>query len=204
LKAENLMPVLGNGIRPVLKGTLSAFTFPFGETVVFTGILSSLQRSRSVKKVYLTGLLIAGFFITISSLRNIMVLGVEDLSSVYFPSYSVIGRINIGNFLQRMEVAVSMVFILAGFVKISVCLLAACKGLSKLFGYTDYRFLVIPVTLLMVNLSYILYENIMEMFEWAFKVFPYYALLFELILPVMIFAALEIKLRLKKGGKARQ
>lgn len=195
LNMENILPVLENGYQPVLLGTLSAFTFPFGETVVFTALFSSLQRGKSVYKVYLTGLFIAGFILLFGTVRNILVLGAEELSAVYFSSYSVIERINIGNYLQRLEISVSIIFIFSGFVKISVCILAACKGFAKLFGFSDYRFLVIPVTLLMVNLSYIMYENIMEMFEWAFEIYPIYALLFEVILPLLIFAVLEIKMR---------
>lgn len=195
---ENLRPILGNGIGPVLQGALTAFSFPFGETVVFIAVLPSLKTRNSSYRVYLTSLIIGGFFVVIVSVRNILVLGADTIAQVYFPSYTAIARVNIGNFFTRLEIAVSTVFLLSGFVKISICLMAACRGVSKLFGYDDYRFTVIPVGLLMVNLSYIVYDNIMEMFEWAFEVWEYYALPFQLFFPLLILIVSEIKLRKKK------
>ena len=117
---------------------------------------------------------------------------------MYFPSYVAISRVNIGNFLQRLEISVTIVFILSGFIKISICLLAATKGVSKLFGCKDYRFLVTPVGLLMVNLAYLVYDSIMEMFEWAQEIWPYYAFPFQVVLPLIILIAVEVKARLQK------
>lgn len=39
-----LKPVLNKGWTPVLKGAFSAFSFPFSETVLFTGIFYSLRK----------------------------------------------------------------------------------------------------------------------------------------------------------------
>ncbi|HYE11095.1 MAG TPA: GerAB/ArcD/ProY family transporter, partial [Patescibacteria group bacterium] len=127
--------------------------------------------------------------------------GSDTLGSVYFPSYTAISRVNIGNFLQRLEVAVAIVFILSGFIKISICLLAATKGITKLFGFKDYRALVTPVGLLMVNLAYLVYGSIMEMFEWADDIWPYYAFPFQVLLPLIILIAVEIKSRMQKKNE---
>ncbi|HYE83936.1 MAG TPA: endospore germination permease [Clostridia bacterium] len=198
MKPENLLPILKNGLTPVWQGAFAAFTFPFGETVVFLMVFDSLSSSKTIHRVYLKALIISGMFIAFVSARNIMILGSETAGAVYFPSYSVISRVNIGNFLQRLEISVTIVFIIAGFIKICICLLAASKGVTKLFGFKDYRYFVTPVALLMVNLSYLLYDSIMEMFEWAEEIYPYYALPFQVILPLIILIAIEIKSRLQK------
>lgn len=141
---------------------------------------------------------IGGTIVAFLAARNMMVLGSETAAAVYFPSYAAISRVNIGNFLQRLEISVTIVFLLSGFIKISICLLAATKGITKLLGFKDYRFFVTPVGLLMVNLAYLVYDSIMEMFEWAFDVYPYYAIPFQVILPLIIFIAAELKARLQK------
>ncbi len=87
------------------------------------------------------------------------------------------------------------------YIKISICLLAATKGVSKLFGSKDYRFLVTPLGLLMANLSYLIYGNIMEMFEWAQEIWPYYAFPFQVVFPLIILIAVEVKAKLKKGNE---
>ena len=93
---------------------------------------------------------------------------------------------------------VSVVLLFAGFVKISICLLAAGRGVDYLFKAGNYRQLVAPVGLLMMVTSCIIYQNIMEMMKFAFKVYRYYAFPFQVVLPVIIWIGAEIKARKTK------
>jgi spore germination protein KB len=198
---DNILPIMGNGFDKAMAGVFSAIAFPFGEAVVLMAVFSSLRDKKSPVRVFVPALVLGGFVIIFLSLRNIMILGSATIKAVYFPAYSAIGRINIGNFLQRMEIAVTVVFILSGFIKASVCLLAATKGVARVLGFDDYRILVTPIGLLMVNLAYIIYKDIMEMFDWAFKVWPYYAFPFQVIFPIMIWVFIELKQRSKNKSK---
>jgi spore germination protein KB len=198
---DNLLPIMGNGVGKALSGVLSSITFPFGEAVVFMMIFSALPHKNSASKVYIPALLWSGSVIIFLAFRNIMVLGPLTIKAVYFPAYSVISRVNIGNFLQRMEIAVTIVFILSGFIKITVCILAATKGVARVLGFDDYRILVTPMGLLMVNLARIIYKDIMEMFDWAFKVWPFYAFPFQVIFPILIWIFIELKQKAKNKPK---
>lgn len=191
---QYLKPVLGNGIRTILSGSFSTFSFPFAETVIFICIFNSLKTKKSPYKVYFWGLLISGSIITITTIRNIGVIG-NMLDSFYFPSYEVVSMIAIGDFLQRIEVSVSAIFIFGAFIKASICLLAACKGIGKMFNLKDYRTIAIQVGLLMIYFSYTIYDNVMEMRYWAFKIYSYYAFPMEVILPLIIWILAEIKVR---------
>lgn len=192
-----LKPILGNGLRPVLKGGFLTFSFPFAETVLFLGVFSSLKTKKASFKVYLWGTMLSAALIILTTLRNITVLG-NMLGSYYFPSYAAVSRISIGDFLQRIEVTVAIVFIFGAFVKSSICLLVVCKGLGKMFKLKNYRSIVIQTGLLMIYFSYIVYDNSKEMKDWAFKVYPYYAFPFQVILPLMIWIFAEYKIRHNK------
>lgn len=194
LNLEYIKPILGNGIMPVLKGGFSAFSFPFAETILFIGIFSSLKTKKSPVKVYFWGILISAAIIIITTIRNIAVLG-NMVGSFYFPSYEAVSMISIGDFIQRIEVSVSSIFIFGAFIKCSICLLVACKGIAKMFNLKDYRSISIQTGLLMVYFSYIVYDNSMEMSYWAFKVYPYYSFPFQVILPIIIWISAEIKAR---------
>lgn len=201
---QNLLPILENGFKPLLRGAFDAISFPFAEMVVFLMVGDCFKSSGNISNILLKALMLGGVLVAFIAARNIMVLGAPTSGIVYFPSYSAVSRVNVGNFLQRLEITVAIVFILAGFVKISICLLAAAKGLTKLLGYKEYRFLVTPVGLLMVNLSYLIYDNIMEMFEWAQNIWPYYAFPFQVIFPLLILIAIEIKAKLQNGKKTEE
>lgn len=195
---NNIFPMFYEGAKPFIKASFGLFSFPFAETVVFTMVLCCLKTKNSPYRLYIYSILIAGILGTLITLSVILVLGADIAYSAYFPSYMAVSRINIRNFIQSLEIVVSLAFLIAGFVKISICLLASCNGISKLLGYKDYRFIVLPVTLLMANLSIFVYDNIKQMYHWALGVWPYYAFLFQFIFPLIIFIAAEIKMRSRK------
>lgn len=195
MEINKMRPFLFEGWGPVLKGALSSLTFPFGETVILLMVFSCLKRRNSAFKTYGIGILIGGLVLTAFGARNILVLGGEKTSALYFPSYAAVSRIDVANIFTRIELAVAVSFIISGLVKISICLMAASKGFATLAGLEDYRFLVIPMGLLMLNLSYFVYGSIMEMVEWAFKVWNFYAVPFQVILPIIIWIAAEMKIR---------
>ncbi len=198
MKLENIIPVLYNGIAPVIDGAFSAFAFPFGEAVVFLSVFGSLKNSKSAYKVYFSGLLISGVTIMYVLIRNVAVLGSNQLKLLYFPSYAAIARIDIGTFLQRLEIVVAIIFLIAVFIKICICLLAACIGITKIFKLKDYRKIVTPIGLLMLNLSYLVYDSTMEMFDWVTNFWLYYAFPFQVILPIIIWIACEWQSRKTK------
>ncbi|GAA0182866.1 spore germination protein GerKB [Clostridium sediminicola] len=190
---NNIRPVLYNGIKPSIKGAFAVFSIPLAEIIAFTMVFSNFKTKKSSYKIYFLGLLIGGMLIFIISLTNILVLGVDLTSVLYFPSYNTTTRLNIGGAFQRLEVISAVVFVLGGFIKISILLLSACKGITKIFGYTDYRFIVIPFALLMINLSYFEFDSVTYYREWNMDIYPYYALPFQVILPIIILIIAEIK-----------
>lgn len=204
LDFKNLKPVLYDGFRPVADTAFSVFAFPFAEVVVFTTILGKLRPGGSPYKVLLNSLWIGGAIILLVSVRSLLALGVANISILHFSSYASVRLINIGNFLQRIEVSVTMVFFFAGFVKVCACLYAAGTGVAEVLNIQSYRSMVAPIGLLMMVLSVIVYQNTNEMFEWAMKIYKYYAFPFEVALPVLILIAAEIKIFLKKRKNMRK
>ncbi|WP_432408296.1 GerAB/ArcD/ProY family transporter [Wukongibacter sp. M2B1] len=193
MNINNLRPVLKAGIKPILEGAFSVFTFPLVEIVMFTMAFSNFKRKKSPYKVFIIGLLIGGVYLLILSLTNILVIGVDIATNHYYPSHTTISRIDVGGILQRIEIVIAITYCLGGFIKISLLLLCVCKGVTKIFGFKDYRFIIIPISLLILNLSYFQYESVMYYFEWGKDVWPYYSFPFQVILPIIIWIVAEIK-----------
>lgn len=192
LQLSNVKPILGGGFYPVLIGGFSAFSFPYAESVIFTSAAFALKTKRSIYRVYFYALIISGSIIVFLTLRNIMVLGII-IGQLYFPSHVAVSKISIGSFLERIEVTVAIVFVFGAFIKCAVCLFSASKGVARIFNLKDYRSVVIQLGILMAYLAYIVYDNIMMMEFWAFKIYPYYAFPFQVILPILIFIAALVK-----------
>lgn len=197
MDVNNILPVMYNGIKPVLIGIFAAVAYPFAETLVMVMIFSNLKDKKSPYRIFFWGIIVSGVIVLTATIRNILTLG-NVVSKFYFPSYIAVSRVNIGDFLQRLEILVALVLLIAGYMQIVSCLLAACRGISKLFGCDNYRFIVWPITLIMINYSYFIIKNTIEMEQWAVKIWRYYAIGFEILLPLIIYIGAEIKVRRNK------
>ncbi|MEJ8554560.1 GerAB/ArcD/ProY family transporter [Tepidibacter sp. Z1-5] len=191
---NNVFPILDKGITPVLKGAYSSFTFPFGETVMFAMIFSRFKTKKSYYNVYILGLLIGGICALLLSLSTVLVVIPSDALQKYYSAYDTATRIDIGDFIQRLEIISSLVFMIGGFIKISILLLATCIGVSKLFNFSDYRFIVIPICLLLLNLSFIEFDSRMDFVDWNSSGWLYYTFIFEIFLPVIVLIAAKIRI----------
>lgn len=194
---SNIQPILFNGVKPLLRGTLDALSFPFGDTVVFLMIFFALKSKKSSYNVLIKGLLFGGILIAGVSLAEILVLGQDLYLANYYPNHSVASKVSIGDILQRLEVVAIVATITSYFLKLSVCLLAVVNGIAKILDFKDYRFIVIPTALLMCNVSYFIFDSIMAKYMWNSEVGTYYFLPFQVFLPIVILIAAEIKKRQK-------
>lgn len=195
--SDYIKPIAYNGIKPLLDGGFTEFTFPFAETVVIILAIGTFKSGANPYKVFFGGLALAGFVLVTAALRNLMILGPQTNLSRYYSSYEAVKVTSLGAFFQRFEVIIGVNLLLCGFVKISVCLLAASKGVAKLFNIHDYKKIAVPVGLLMMLFSVIVYSSMMEMFGWIIT-YKYYALPFQVILPLITWIIAEIKVKKQK------
>ena len=199
---HHLKPLLDSGWGPVFADTAGSFTFPFAEVVVFLGAFTVLPKKGSAPRVMISGILIAGVIAIGTSLRNLLVLGPDILSSLYFPSYVAVSRINVGDFLTRIEGSSAIIFVISLFIKVSLCLYVTCNGLAKVFKLKSYRSVVLQMGLIMVYLSVILYKNITQMQYFAYHIYKIYAIPFQLIIPLLLWIMAEIMARRASSKKA--
>ncbi|HBN85491.1 MAG TPA: hypothetical protein DDZ89_16800 [Clostridiales bacterium] len=190
---ENLRPLLYNDIKPVLQVAIQGFFFSFGELVVFLSAVSFSKDRNKPYRVYFYSLLIGGGFVVLVVLRNLLVLGPQLVEQTHFTSYNVVGLIRIGKFLQRIESSVAMVFILAGFIKTAVCMFAALKGFQHIFRLEHYRPVAAPFGLLLIITCRLIFKDMMQIVDFLNYYNAFYSFPFQLLLPVAVWIAAEIK-----------
>ncbi|WP_202709840.1 GerAB/ArcD/ProY family transporter [Sporosalibacterium faouarense] len=193
MQIANLQPMFQTDLYSLLKATANTIAFPYGEIITLFAIFSYSSCRNFSKGVYIKGILGATLFILVNSLTIILVGGVTTYTTRYFPSYEVVGRINIGNFLQRLEIIISISFILAGFLKIAICLYVVSRGVSKIVNLNKNNSLVTPLGLLMLSSSLFVYTDITHLFEWGGKYWTIFFLPFEIILPIAVLLTAKVK-----------
>lgn len=198
MKFDRILPILQDPAK-VLSGTQSLLTFPFLELVIFLCAAGGLRKGENPYKTYRYSLLLGTSIMLIILLRNIFTMGPYIMSDEYFPSFFSARVINLGSLLTRVEGSIAMNFILAGIAKITMCLWAATKGGAHLFGISSYQRLLMPMALLAAVLSTAVYTNITASFDFL-EIYQYYALPFEIGIPVVLWILLEIRVRRQRSA----
>ncbi len=201
MSIEKMSPIfyISEDFKSIYKNSIVNITFPYTEIFLFTLFSSSLKKDSSTYKVFVLPVLIGGLMLLCIGLNEFLVLGVNRAQSLYFPSYVVVGRIDLRAFIQRVEVLVGIFLLFGIFLKTSIILFVSINGLSRLFNIKGYKIIALPMGILSINLSIIVFDSIMKLGDWALEIWPYYAGFLQVILPAFILIWIEIKKKISKG-----
>jgi spore germination protein KB len=196
----NIKPILENGLKPVIKTFLTqTINFPFGEMVVFTMILPFLNDKKKAKLVCLGGMLLSGINITITVVVNISVLGVGLFHRSTFPLLTTVGRIQIADFIERLDVLFMLYLVIGGFFKIAIYYYAAVVGATDVFKLSNHRKLAFPLGLIVLFASVTMASNYAEHIKEGLVVVPIYLHWpFQIIIPSMLLIVAFFRNRKKK------
>ena len=199
IKPENLMPV-AEDVGLISKSAVHFLNFPMAESIVLLAVFGYIKKEQGRVKPLVWGVIFGSFLLLLYVLLGLSVLGVPAYEKLYFPFYTVAGTINIGDFLQRIEVIVSGSFVFSTFIRLSLCLFATVKGMSSLTGKKENAVMIFAVAVLMVAASVFMFKNTPELFEYLnFNIIC--TLPLQIALPLVLWIIAEIRKR-KTGQTA--
>lgn len=200
VKFENLTPVLENGWKPVLTTVFpQILSFPFGEMVVFTMLLPYLNNTHSGVKVGMYALTLSGLVLTVTIAIDISVLGPHTATNSMFPLLKTAQKINVGNFIQRLDSIVLTTLIIGGFFKIVVYFYAAVLGIVNIFEIKrPYCVIYFVGTIILISSIYIA-GNLPEHLEIGLNILPLYVSLpLQIGIPFLLFLVVLFRNRYNK------
>lgn len=198
-KGENLLPILEQGWKPVLTTAFPVtLTFPFGETVVFMMFFSNLGSPGKVLKVGEAAIMLSGLILSSIIALNISILGPTIIENATFPLLKSLGKVSIGNFIQRLDSIAITLLIVGGFFKIAVFTFAAICGMQDILNIKK-RFIIIFVGITVFVASLNIASNVPEHLEIGLKLVPIYLHLpFQIGIPLILCIIIMIRNRFAK------
>lgn len=200
---KNLFPILGTSFKKIILTSVIRATLPLGELVLLGAIFSSYDKQKSPIKPFMIALLIGSAAILIGNLRNVLVLGVPSIDTYYYPSYESVSIASLGEIFTRVEVLIGVIYTLAGSLKFSICIYISSLAFSKISNYDDMRVFSAPSAFIMLFIGNIAAKNSSAFYNIMF-LYPFFALPYQAILPVIIFIAAEIKTKTQKKSNSLQ
>lgn len=197
IHAYKMLPMFEEGIKPILKGSLSILGIPYLELVVFLMLYPYINKVGKAGKALFTGALFGGIVLIVITMMCILVLGADFTARHAFPSYTLAKKIHFGEFIQRIEVFMGITWFLTIYFKLIICFYASVLSLAQLCKLRSYKPLTLPMGLILIVLSLIVYPNIVYFRNFASKIWTPYALTFGLALPLLLFIVSSIRNKAK-------
>ncbi|MFD0696963.1 endospore germination permease [Paenibacillus sp. GCM10027628] len=187
VEPNQILPIGEISVMPVIGASLKVTTYSYISMFITFGVIThqvtSLQKAQ---KAYLIGVVVSGLILLSIVVASILVLGADNAATQVYPSYALAQRINVGNFLQRIEVIVAFLWLVSIYFKLSIFFYATIKGLAAVLQLRDYKILCVPIGIIITVLSLVVYPNKAYQQKWDDVTWIPLSLLLGLLYPFLI------------------
>ncbi len=167
IQLDNIKPVFEAKPKTMIKSSFFFVLMSSGNAIVLLMIFPSfVNKVKQAKKSFLIGNLIGGLIIILITFLSISVLGSAKTTNEIYPSYELAKRISVGNFIERIEVLMALLWIISLYFKLILYFYATILAIAQILNLKDYRPLIMPMGIIAVVLSLVVYPNIIYKQEW--------------------------------------
>ncbi|WJH35148.1 spore germination protein [Paenibacillus sp. CC-CFT747] len=196
---QKIRPFLEEGIFPVAKASALLWAFPYLQLFLFLIFYGQVADARKGRNAMLAGAAGGSVVLVLLLFLSIAVMGAPLMEMRLYPTFTLARKINIGNFLTRIEVILAGAWFLSSFLKLSITYYAGIKVLTSLFTTANVRWLVFPLAALMIFLSNLTNPNIIVSLKVNPQLLFYPSLLLGLVYPLLLFVVSLFRREDRKG-----
>lgn len=204
INIQNIQPILETKTKPLLISTLSfmsIFSFPFVVLLMFFPTGVNVQKA--AQKGFYLGTIIGGIVLIIIIALSTLVLGSTNTAAKTFPSYALAQRISIGNFFQRVEIIMAVMWIISIYIRTFIYFYATVIGLGQILKVKDPRPFILPLGMCMVAMAQLAHPNIVHSNNYNQKIWPLFSGLITVLLPLLLLVVAKMR-KIKKNEDNQQ
>lgn len=200
LEWGNMFPFMSHGIVPVLKASAVPQSW-VSELFLINFFLPYVTNSKSGRKWGFITLGAVSISMMLINLIVLMLLG-SDTSNKAYPILVAFRYISLGGFFENLEALLLVMWVAGNFVKLSIFLYATVSAFSQCFGISDFRTVVLPITIIAAVCSIWDLPNFSVMQQLLVNVSTFESPLFMVVIPLLllIMAWLTGRKSADKGG----
>lgn len=195
IEFENLQPVFESKINTIFGASLNLVVTSTINSVTLLMIFPLVTRNKDAIKSFYIGNFIGGVVIIVITLLSILVLGADSTARQAYPSFILARRINVGNFVQRTEGIIAVMWFITIYFKMILYFFATVLGVSQIFNLKHYRPLTLPMALIVGALSILMFEDVVKQQDFDIKVSIPYSITVGLFLPLILLLVHAIRKR---------
>jgi spore germination protein KB len=145
-----LLPVAtDSGPLELLKGTFNMMEL-YGDAYLIVMVYGFLNKqTQAIPRIYVGFGLAMGMMI-LTTIFIVLTFGPGLAAKMQYPLYELVRYIEVGEFLQRMEVVMIGLWIFSSFIKLSFYLFCISYGTAQWLGVRKWKLLILPISVLAV------------------------------------------------------
>jgi len=151
------------------------------------------QNKSQIPSIMIKALWTYVLLIGVTTVATIMTFGPVITSVLTFPTFSMVTLVNVGNFIQNIDIIFIGIWILGAYGVIVMSWFMACYCTQVLFNLRDYKFLAAASSLLIGITSILISANILELLVVSRVIIPVIESLFFIVIPFLILLVIIIK-----------
>jgi len=152
-ETNNLFPILGDGYASIAKGSilkLSVFS-----SIIILFFMVPFFKKQYLKKVGYSSIIISGLLLLWSTLSFILVFPYEIAIDKKVPIFQLARRIEIGNYLQRIESVFVLISAISAFLFLGVIFTFIIYIFSKTLDLKRSKPMILPMAVIVFSLALI-------------------------------------------------
>jgi spore germination protein KB len=186
IEIKNVFPVLEEGFKPVIKAAFLSLGVPFSDIVIFLMITPYISPSKKLGKVLFIATLTGGAILFVIVLMSILVLGPSQTAQLNYPIYVLAQKVNIGNFIQRIEVLAGGMVFISIFIKTTICFYSLSLSLAQILNLKDFKMLSFPFGIIVIFLANIMSPNIVYFHTFLSTSWSPIVSIYGLLIPLLL------------------
>jgi spore germination protein KB len=185
--------MLDNGKISVRQFTVVVILFTIGSGIL---VLPSLLAAELNQDAWIA-IIFGGTILFTIVILCILVLGPDHTARQLYPSYLLAQKINVGEFVQRIEVIIAIMWFLSVFIKMTIYFYGSVIGFAQMLKLESYRFLILPFGMIMIPATLVMHPDVIYLQTFDTEIWPVYGSTFGLLLPLLLLAVTFVRKRHK-------
>jgi spore germination protein KB len=179
-----IMPMLMDGVKPIIRGMMPFWSFPYMETFIVLHLVTHIRSEQPIRRLFIRGSLYSGFAMFLVTLLSVTVLNGHLTEHITYPSYFMARHISIGDFIERLEALIAAIWYITAFFRMALLMHVCSSGLAHITGLTA-RHVFVPLAIIALPMSLLAWPNVTYLKEYI-PAWSVYAVLPGLLYPLLL------------------
>jgi spore germination protein KB len=202
IEPKRILPIFDSGFKPLVHNSLSiagTASLPFLSFFMF---LPNVNNIKQCKKGFYFSTIAGGVLIVLITFLTVSILGDSMTARNTYPTYVLAKKIHIGDFFQRIEIIIAIMWFITTYFKMSIYFYGMATSMSELLKLKSYRILCYPLGFIVIVFSLFIYPSVTYMMNWDTTIYLPYIFSIAFFIPILLLfvSYIQKKLQAKKNA----